>query len=270
MIVRGINFTSAPGRHTPITSACCELTGNTLTISKIERLTEFAEFEAYLNQPGPWLCGLNFPFGQPGKLIERMGWPPSWPLYVAQIRRMGQQNFVKTLNDYKAPRAEGDKDHLRDTDALTGAASPMSTTNPPAGKMFFEGAPRLLASLCNIPGLRPTDDNRTVLETYPHLAANHLIGREPYTGPGPQARGARAMLVGEITSKDADNHFGIHVSLPNGLINEMARENNANELDAVLCALLTAWSIRHENYGIPKNTNPLEGWMIGPALGEPS
>ncbi len=270
MNVRGVDFTSAPDRHKPITCAECTLEDHHLTVHRVRKLTELDQFDAALNDPGPWIMGCDFPFGMPRKLIENMGWPPAWSSYVALLRRLGKDGFVQTLADYKAPREAGDKDHLRETDALSGAASPMNTTNPPVGKMFFEGAPRLLASTCHIPGLRRTEDSRIVVETYPRLAANHLIGKEGYTGPGPQARGARAMLVGELETNDVIQHFGLSISMPDPLLEEIAREPEADELDAVLCALQAAWAWHHrdDNYGIPKTADPLEGWIVGPAVGE--
>ena len=42
------------------------------------RLTSFEEFERFLAQPGPWLAGFDFPFGQPRPLITHLHWPRRW------------------------------------------------------------------------------------------------------------------------------------------------------------------------------------------------
>ena len=76
--ILGVDFTSAPSRHKAITVAHAALVGN--------RLTSFAEFEALLQKPRPWVGGVDFPFGLPRDLVVTLGWPPAWP-------QMARQNY---------------------------------------------------------------------------------------------------------------------------------------------------------------------------------
>ena len=48
------------------------------------RLTSFAEFEALLQKPGPWVGGFDFPFGLPRDLVITLGWPQAWPQMARQ------------------------------------------------------------------------------------------------------------------------------------------------------------------------------------------
>src|SRR5579864_3499802 len=74
MNIYGLDFTSAPSRKKPITCAVCELAHNSLKLNECLKLSSFAEFEAFLHWDGPWLAALDFPFGQPRKLITSLGW----------------------------------------------------------------------------------------------------------------------------------------------------------------------------------------------------
>ena len=94
--------------------------------------------------PGPWVAGIDFPFGQPRKLIENIGWPDTWEKAIRYISIMNRCEFVQALESYCQAREKGDKHHLRLTDRAARSRSPMMLYRVPVGKMFFEGAPRLL------------------------------------------------------------------------------------------------------------------------------
>ena len=73
--ILGIDFTSAPGPRKAITVARADLDGARLTIKAIDYFTSFADFEAMLRTPGPWVGGFDFPFGLPRELVATLGWP---------------------------------------------------------------------------------------------------------------------------------------------------------------------------------------------------
>src|SRR5947199_6238453 len=93
---------------------------------------------------------------------------------------MGKWRVEETLKRYAEVRAIGDKLHFRTTDVLAGARSPMMLHRVPVGKMFFEGATRLLASDVSVLPCRPTSDSRIVVEGYPALVARGWIGKRSY------------------------------------------------------------------------------------------
>ena len=70
MRIYGLDFTSAPSYRKPITCAVGIITADWLRVEGLIALISFVEFEQFLSQPGPWLAGLDFPFGQPRKLIQ--------------------------------------------------------------------------------------------------------------------------------------------------------------------------------------------------------
>ena len=78
MMIYGLDFTSVPSHKKPITCVRCRLDRDGLHLESCDTLPSFDVFESFLAQPGPWVAGLDFPFGQPRKLVENMGWPNTW------------------------------------------------------------------------------------------------------------------------------------------------------------------------------------------------
>ena len=101
MKVFGVDFTSRPRKTKPITCAECRFDGQVLTLTSIDSFANFTAFETWLGSPGPWIAGLDFPFGQPCKLIQNLGWPSTWSDYMALIAAMPREEFVQLLEDYK-------------------------------------------------------------------------------------------------------------------------------------------------------------------------
>lgn len=178
VIIRGVDFTSAPKRKKPITCAECSLENGKLSLRGIEIFEGFGQFEALLARKGEWILGIDFPFGQSRKFIENIGWPNNWSNYIGLVASMTKEEFCKALEDYKKDRNPGDKEHKRETDKMSGSISPQKLYGIPVGKMFFEGAKRLLDSTANILPLRPTSNPGTVVEAYPALVVRRWIGEK--------------------------------------------------------------------------------------------
>ena len=107
MKIWGADFTSTPTGRKPITCLRCTLENNILVADELKSWTNFAEFEQALRTPGPWIAGIDFPFGQSRTFIENIGWPRAWSQYVVHARSLGRAGFREALNAYRAARAEG-------------------------------------------------------------------------------------------------------------------------------------------------------------------
>lgn len=153
MKVLGIDFTSSPTRIKPITCLSCVLENGVLSASScdLHELHCYDEFENTLRSAGPWIAGIDFPFGQSRKFIESIGWPQTWAGYVNHASALGRCGFRGALNAYRKPRREGDKEHRRATDCKARSISPQKLYGVPVGMMFFEGAPRLVKAGVTIP-----------------------------------------------------------------------------------------------------------------------
>ncbi|SIS49451.1 DUF429 domain-containing protein [Phaeovulum vinaykumarii] len=274
MEIRGIDFTAAPARRKPITAAICHLEGARLRLRRLERIETLAGFESFLAQPGPWVAGFDFPFGQSRRLIDGLGWPRDWAGYVGKVGAMGLPALVETFEAYKAPRPPGDRQHFRAADRATGAASPQTLHYTPVARMFAQGAPRLLAAGVHVPGLCAGDPARVALEAYPGVAARALIGRRPYKSDqraDPARAAARADLIAALSGAAGRARFGLDLVLPGDLAAEMAADPRADLLDAVICAVQAAWALRAGLTAAgPSGVDPLEGWIADPAALPPS
>lgn len=271
MHIYGLDFTSAPSRKKPITCAACELQDHVLQVKDMLKFTSFQDFEAFLNTEGPWLAALDFPFGQPRKLVSNLGWPESWEGCMRASAAMGKHGFEETLRRYRERRPAGDKQHLRATDAFAGARSPMMLHRVPVGKMFFEGATRLLNSEVSILPCRPRNDSRIVVEGYPALVARRLIGKRSYKSDerdkqtGDKATARREIVCG-LHSGEMLDYYGFRVEVTDEMAEMLVRDGMGDYLDAILCAVQAGWAYMQREYGIPVECDEMEGWIVDPFL----
>ena len=273
MRIFGLDFTSAPSKKKAITYAQCSLDKERLSLETFGVLVSFTELEVFLNQPGPWIMGMDFPFGQPRKLIENIGWPPNWEGYVQYIAGMSKTQFVETLANYRAGRPKGDKQHLRRTDKLANSRSPMMLYGVPVGKMFFEGAPRLLSSGASIQPCYPRDDSRVIIEAYPALVARHWINTRGYKSDTKKKQtlalqAAREEIVNSLRLPELKSYYGFEVRFSQADAEVFIQDGSGDQLDGLLCAIQAGWAYtqRERNYGIPEECDPLEGWIVDPLL----
>jgi Protein of unknown function (DUF429) len=271
--IYGFDFTSAPSRRKPITCAVCELQDTFLCVQDCLKLTSFEGFEAFLRSDGPWLAALDFPFGQPRRLISNLGWPQTWEGYMQIVASMGKKEYEETLKRYRENRLAGDKQHLRTTDVYAGARSPMMLHRVPVGKKFFEGAPRILRSdVCILP-CRPTGDSRIVVEGYPALVARRFVGKRSYKSDERSKQindreRARRDIVCRLRSSEMVELYGFRVELSEDIGERLVVDKMGDELDAVLCGVQGgwAWLERVRGYGIPEVCERMEGWIVDPLI----
>jgi len=106
--IYGVDFTSAPRPAKPITVAHATLHGPALRVEKIERLSDFDSFEAFLRRPGPWIGGFDFPFGLPREAVVALGLPTEWRAMTQECRRRGKAEFRRRLDELRESRKEID------------------------------------------------------------------------------------------------------------------------------------------------------------------
>lgn len=267
--VLGIDFTSAPSSQKPIACARARFTGSALSLEELVHLHDFDAFEALLAMPGPWVAGIDFPFGQARRFVENVGWPDTWSGYVGEVSRLDRAGFRNVLEAYKRDRAPGDKHHRRICDILARSQSPQTLYGTPVGLMFYEGAPRLLKAGVHLPYNHDGDASRVALEAYPGIAARRLIGERSYKNDSKRKQTAeqhraRQELLACLTGEIGERRYGFSVAAPARL----ADDPGADDLDALVCAVQAAWGYAraHSQYGVPGNLDRLEGWIADPAL----
>ena len=273
MRIYGLDFTSSPSRRKPLIALRCTLEGETLRVEDSEEMVDFAGFESFLQRPGPWVCGMDFPFGQPRSLVSALGWPEGWEDYVGKVASLGKEEFENAIRADMARRPAGSKYRYRLADRRSGSSSAMMLFRVPVGKMFYKGAPRLLASGISIEPCRPNGDARVAVEAYPAVIARRFLARASYKNDERRKqttahRAARERLVAGLGSEALKETYGLTVAMDGSWREELVRDPAADALDSLLCAVQAAWAYtkRGENYGIPPECDPDEGWILDPRL----
>lgn len=260
--------------------AVCSLDSSFLEIESFECLNgpgnrDFSRFEKWLCEKGPWIAGIDFPFGQPEQLIDDLNWPRKWSDYVSLVDQMNKHKYEEILTEYKRYKPFGRKELRRITDITAGSISPMKLYGVPVGKMFFEGAPRLLKSGASIYPVNPVNaENRLIIEAYPKLIASICIGNVPYKSDTKQTGGlidSRQRIIETICSGN-DNRFvktyGLRIKMSHEVVNACINDKSGDHLDSALCAVQAAWFYcqKEKNYGISGKAIMTEGWICDPNL----
>jgi hypothetical protein len=270
MRVLGVDFTSRPRRSKPIVVAACDLRGDVLIFQSVESLADFGEFDNFLNSPGPWVAGFDFPFAHSRKFIDGMAWPDTWPAYADHLAAMTRERYRELLEAYKAGRPYGDREHPRGFEAGSGAASPQKLYGVPVALMLFEGVPRLRTAGLHLPGLCDGDPGRQAVEAYPGVAARALLrGGKSYKTDDRREQtvalhDARRNILSALTGQPGRDRFTIRVEAPASL----ADDPSGDQLDALLCAVQAAWAFRAV-LGDPARmaaTDPREGWIADSSM----
>jgi hypothetical protein len=270
--IYGLDFTSAPGRRKPLIVLGCKLEDNSLRIENSETLTDFGGFEDFLRRPGPWLCGMDFPFGQPRSLVAALGWPEDWEGYVSKVGGLSKDEFEDAIRADMATRPPGSKWRYRLADRRSHSSSAMMLFRVPVGKMFYQGAPRLLASGVRVEPCRRNGDDRVAVEAYPAVVARRFLGRTAYKRDAvpdtPERRSARETLLAGLESETLREAYGFTLEMDDRWRKQFVGEPSADALDSLLCAVQAAWAYRQrdDNYGVPPECDPNEGWILDPAL----
>jgi len=268
----GLDFTSAPRRRKPLIVLGCKLESDLLRVEDSETLTDFSGFEKFLHRPGPWVCGMDFPFGQPRSLVAALGWPESWEGYVGKVGGLSKVEFEEGIRADMATRPPGGKWRYRLADRRSHSSSAMMLFRVPVGKMFYQGAPRLLASGLRVEPCRRNGDERVAVEAYPAVVARRFLGRTAYKRDAvpdtSERKFARETLVAGLESATLREAYGFTVEMDGSWKEEFVGDPSADALDSLLCAIQAAWAYkkRDESYGVPPECDPNEGWILDPAL----
>jgi homotetrameric cytidine deaminase len=271
MRILGLDFTSAPNPNKPLVCAECRLDHGVLTVQTLTPFDHFADFDALLQEPGPWVAGLDFPFSQPAAFIYNIEWPTLWADYVEILQTMDKADFVQILKEYGLSHPPGEKQLFRFVDGLAGGQSPMKADFVPVARMFFEGAPRILQSGACIPPLRMNESNRVIVEAYPALIARRLTRFSYKTddrkNQTPFQAQAREEMIDRLMNQALRDEFGFRVDV-GAFAQVLINDASGDTLDSFLCAMQAAWAaLQADNgYGIPATPAAQEGWIPDPCL----
>ncbi|MGQ9523589.1 MAG: DUF429 domain-containing protein [Armatimonadota bacterium] len=272
--IYGVDFSSSPASKRPMVYAVCRLEGCALSVEGIEAgITGLADFAEFLQRPGPWTAGLDLPFGLPCEVVRAFGWPSDWADYVAEASKLSDEQFAARVSSFQQSRPLGCRHAYRETDRLAGALPPTNLRGVPTARMFHRGSPLLLESGVSVVPCLPRPSERTVVEAYPKLVVHALVGKgvRYKSACGEAARrhaaDARRRILKAAVGPRLRLAYGIHLSMCPEVFERCAQDHSGDTLDAVLCAVQAAWSMRQRapRYGVPPTCNANEGWIVDPA-----
>ena len=209
--------------------------------------------------------GFDFPFGIARQAVSDLAWPLAWLDLLVHCRSLGRKEFKRLLDAYRESRPVGDRYAKRRGDAASRAHPSVKLVNPPVGFMFLEGATRVAAAGIHVPGLAATGDARVALEAYPGLLVRRLGVGSYKSDDARKHTAARRTARRQIISAMQDGKpLGIGLQVDSALEGAMLRDGSGDLLDAAICAVQAHWGwLRaHENYGLPADLDPLEGWIV--------
>lgn len=263
--ILGVDFTSAPSRRKPLTVARGRFGRDAFQLAAIDELADWRGFEALLREPGPWIGGFDFPFGLPREAVVELGWPTRWQRLVEHCAGLGRAGLREVLDAYRAGRPPGRKYPQRATDVPAASHSPVKLVNPPVALMFLEGAPRLAAAGVSIPGLCAGDPERVAIEAYPGLAARAVAAGSYKSDERRKQTLARERVRAAIVARLVRDGgpFGFRLAGAAGTLGSLSRDGSGDRLDAVLAAMQAGWCWRRRRhgFGLPRDIDPLEGWI---------
>ena len=270
-VVLGVDFTSAPRPRKPLTVAVGRLVGRSrcpaYRVAEIRELGSLAAFDELLREPGEWLGGFDLPFGQPRALIEHEGWPTDWPAFVAFFCAQPRPQLRDVFRRWCAGRPAGDKFAWRQADRPAGSSPAMRWTNPPVAWMMHAGIGRMLAAGLAFPAHRVAGRGaarrRIALEAYPGFTARQACRRSYKSDTPamqtPDRRANRRTILAALEAGTAG--LDVRLEATDTLARRMIADGAGDLLDAVICGLQAAHASLHDGYGLPRDLDPLEGWI---------
>ncbi len=264
-LLHGVDFTSAPRKAKGITIASGQLIHDAFELQQLQTFHNFSDFQQWLQNPGPWVAGFDFPFSLPRELITLLNWPAEWPALIQHYASLSREEIRNTFKAVCDSRAVGNKFIHRQGDSAAGSSSSMKWVNPPVAYMLHAGAPLLLQAGVTIPCMHSGDSQRVALEAYPGMVARSIT-RDSYKSDTPamqtpERRAARLSIINAL--EKAEHPFEIMLQAGK-FRQQLLNDGSGDLLDAVLCAVLAAWGWqrRDANYGLPEH-DALEGWIVG-------
>lgn len=303
MIIYGIDFSSSPSAIDSmainakwIYLATCKLDGNCLTVKSLtkmngEKADDYTNLVELLNLAGPWVAGIDVPFGMPVECIEYFKWllaedtEQIWAQYVDRVRKMKtRKDFKKLIESWRHPSKvndSGEKERVRKyrlIDNLMNSQSPMNCIRPAVGSMFFNASDILRNLPASIHPVRlKSEENRHIVEAYPRMVVDRLSLSSKMYKDADDLEDVRrqilACLFDESKGSSIQDWYGLSVAMEDNTAAECVADKAGDMIDSVLCAVQAAWASRQERFGIPRfNSNALnsvialEGWVPDPFL----
>jgi Protein of unknown function (DUF429) len=266
----GVDFTSRPTQRKPITVAHGVWAGAVVQLKSLQRHTSFESFSDWLANDEGWVGAFDMPFGLPRELVQTLQWPAQWLPLTQHYCGLTREDIRDTFKAFCDARPVGGKFAHRATDKPAGSSPSMKWVNPPVAYMLHAGMPLLLKANIHIPVLHESRSIKAALEGYPALVSREIVGHRSYKSDDKAKQTPERLIARKdiLTALEAGrSRLGLRLKLTPTQASQLADDASGDLLDAVLCLMQAGWAAsRHaagnERYGLPKNVDALEGWII--------
>jgi Protein of unknown function (DUF429) len=261
----GVDFSSSPSKRKPIVVARGERQGAVVRFGVLEAFATLEGFGAWLARSGPWVGAFDLPFGLPRELVQTLGWPLQWRALIDHYAALSREDIARTFKAFCDARPVGSKFAHRACDGPAGSSPSMKWVNPPVAFMLHAGVPLLLQAGVHLPGLHGGDETRVALEGYPGLLARELIERRSYKADSKAKQTADRLIARkDIVDRleQGRTRLGLRLKLSHAQREALVDEPQGDKLDAVLCLMQAAWAGEQPGFGLPAQTDALEGWIV--------
>ena len=277
MHIIGCDFSSSPSKRKPVVVAVSENTpeqggknashSQRCLLLKIEQFDTLDAWSRWLQTQPSWVGGFDFPFGLPRELVQTLNWPTDWLACMRHYAKLSREDIRSTFKAFCDARPVGGKFAHRATDLPAGSSPSMKWVNPPVAYMLHAGVPRLIETGCHFPGLHQGNANKVALEAYPGLLAREVLGRRSYKSDSKPKQTPERLIARKdlITALELGRtRLGIRLKLSHAQRDLLVGDAKGDSLDAVLCLMQAAWAQGQgaPRYGLPRNVDPLEGWIV--------
>lgn len=264
-LLLGVDFSSSPTVRKPVVMAWGVRAGSRVSLQRLEVAATHEAMRAALLEVPAWVGAFDLPFGLPRELVEHLGWPLDWAACMDHYCSLSRPEIRDTFAAFTAARPVGSKFAHRACDGPAGSSPSMKWVNPPVAYMMHAGVPVLRGVGACMPGLHESDSPRVALEAYPGLLARELIGTRSYKSDDrakqtPERLIARKDLVDAL--EQGRTRLGLRVVLSHAQREQLADDASGDALDAVLCLVQAVWASAQPRWGLPANSDPLEGWIV--------
>ena len=247
--------------------------GHRVRLTQLQGISSLPDFQSALQTVPRWIGGFDLPFGLPRVLVQALGWPLDWQLCMRHYTSLSRAEIRATFAAFCDARPAGRKFAHRATDVPAGSSPSMKWVNPHVAYMLHAGVPLIQASGAHFPGLQEPqiDALRVALEAYPGMVAREILGARSYKSDDrakqtPERLIARKDLVNALEL--GQSRWQLRLQLSHAQRDTLIADASGDALDAVLCLVQAAWAqLRYAagdpRYGLPADTDPLEGWIVG-------
>ncbi len=232
----GCDFTSAPSSRKPLVNVWVSAADRVLRVEEICLFSSYDDWRHDLRSKPEWIGCFDFPFSLPRKFLQTVDWPTEWSSVADRIEEMTKPEFLAFVQAFATVQPYGSKEPSRQTERAVGSFSAIKLGRPSMARMAFEGISKL-RSVADRVFPYWGEGSRIAVEAYAGVVARRIVGRRSYKGASQAHSDTRAEILAGLPTL-----FDIELQLPEGFVETVHCDHEADQLDALIAAIQGWWA----------------------------